>query len=179
MRSLITRAREKWLRNFFKKDPFVQESLLIGLLRKYSSHGLILLGLVIFSLLSEILPLAFKEEPKTPSLDSLVPKDFVLIPIELSNGTDIINIIGSYGVVDLYAYSNQTHVPEKQVAKAIKIIPPDKEEGHFAALIPEQEARHLFKYPKPFYAVIQNPNKRGSKVYKKKEKSVILVEDLL
>ena len=169
---------KEFLEKFLKKLPVAQGGLLEHLLKKYGFHFLIVLGLVFLSLISTALPMIFKEQPKTLSLDNLVPKGFVLLPIEINNGKDITNIIGSYGVVDLYVYSKQSGLPEKQVASAIKILPPDTEEGRFTALVPEQEAIHLFGYSEPFYAVIQNPNKKGSKIYKKqKKKSLIVIEE--
>ena len=119
----LTELKQRFFGGFFQKEALAQENILKGILKKYSAHFFILFGLVSLSFLSEMLSLVSKEKPKPLSLDSLVPENFVLVPIELSNGMDIVNIIGSYGVVDLYAYSNQTRIPENQVAKAIKILP--------------------------------------------------------
>ena len=174
---LIFLQKEIW-EKLIAKIPFIQGNIMEHLLKKYSGHFLIILALILLSLISKFLPILLKEQPKAFSLDSLVPKDFVLMAIEISNGKDIINIIGKYGVVDLYAYSEATGLPEKQVAGVIKILPPETEDGRFAALVPEKEATHLFQYSDPFYAVIQNPNKKGSKIYKKKEKkSFIVIEE--
>ena len=85
------------------------------------------------------------------------------MPIEISNGQDITAIIGSYGVVDLYAYSKITGLPETLAASALKILPPSTEEGAFTALVPEKSAIHLFNYTEAFYAVIQNPLKNRIK----------------
>ena len=169
---------EKNLNHFFKKIPFMQGEATGNILKKYKGHFLIILGLICLSLVSEFLPKLLKEKKEIQSLDSLIPKDFVLIPIEVINGKDIINIIGDYGVVDLYAYSEQTGLPQQQVGSVVKILPPNKEEGHFMAIIPEKQASYLFEYPDPFYAVIQNPNKKNSKIYKRKEKkSLIVIEE--
>ena len=159
-----------------QKIPGARGGIVELILKKYILQILIIFILVILSLISHFLPLNKKVKPV--SLDTLVPKNFVLMPIELSNGKDIINIIGSYGVVDLYAYSKTTGLPEKQAGGAIKILPPETEEGGFTALVPEKEAIRLFKYSEPFYAVIQNPNKTGSKIYKNREKkSLIVIEE--
>ena len=174
----LTLLREELLKSFLKNNLFFQKSLLGKLLKKYSSHFFILFGLVFLSFVSEILPMLGRESPKVPSLDSLVPKDFVLLSIEISNGKDIVGIIGGYGVVDLYAHSEQTGLPEKQAAEAIKILPPETEEGRFIALIPAKEVSYLFKYSEPFYAVIQNLEKTGAKIHRKKQKkSLIVIEE--
>ena len=171
-------SQKEALGKHLEKMPCAQGNILEYFFKKYSGHFLIILSLVVLSLISEFLPALLKEKPKPLSLDRLVPKDFVLMPIEISNGKDIMSIIGKYGVVDLYAYSKQTGLPEKQAASALKVLPPDAEEGRFSALVPEKEASHLFGYSDPFYAVIQNPNKKGVKIYKKKEKkSLIVIEE--
>ena len=170
--------KQELLKDFFKRYKPIQGGVLDHLFKKFSWHFLIATIIVFLSLAYEILPKILKEEPAPLSLDNLIPKDFVLVPIEIINGKDIINLIGKYGVVDLYAYSDQTQVPEKQVASTVKILPPDTEEGRFTALIPEKEASYLFEYSNPFYAVIQNPNKMNSKIYKKKKKkSLIVIEE--
>ena len=161
-----------------KNNLFFQKNLLGRLFRKYMSHFFILFGLVFLSLISDLLPLIKRERARAPSLDTLVPQDFVLLPIEISNGGDIKSIIGAYGVVDLYVHSERTGLPEKQAAGAIKILPSETEEGRFMALVPEKELSYLFKYPEPFYAVIQNPEKTGAKVHKKKQsESLVVIEE--
>ncbi len=164
--------------SFFAKAPLAEGGLWGYLFKKYSWHFFIVLGLAILSLISAFLPQLAKQPAKPLSLDRLVPKGFVLLPIEISNGKDIISLIGSYGVVDLYAYSGQTGLPEQQAASAVKILPPDTEDGRFSALAPAKEAPRLFGYSDPFYAVIQNPEKKGSKIYKKRSrKNLIVIEE--
>ena len=166
------------LPSFFKSLPFLEGNILEHLFKKYGWHFIILIILILFSLAGKFFPLLSKTTPQELSLDHLVPKGFVLMPIEISNGPDIRNIIGSYGVVDLYAYSETTGLPDKLSASSLKILPPLTEEGAFTALVPEKSAIHLFDYTESFYAVIQNPQKTGAKIYKKqKMKSLIVIEE--
>ena len=161
-----------------KNLPFLQGNFMEYLFKKYGWHFVILIFLLVFSFASKFFPLLHKETSKKLSLDQLVPKGFVLMPIEISNGQDIKNIIGAYGVVDLYAYSKATGLPETLVASALKVLPPSTEEGTFTALVPEKSAIYLFDYTEGFYAVIQNPQKTGAKIYKKqKNKSLIVIEE--
>ena len=165
---------------YFIKDSFEklnpdQNTNTQSLFNKFRGHFMIIIILVILSLGTEILPKFLKKEQPKLSLDTLIPKGFVLIPIEIINGPDIIQLIGSHGVVDLYAYSDQSQVPEEQAASAVKVLPPDREEGRWTALVPENQISHLFSYSDPFYAVIQNPKKNKAKIYKKKEKKSLIV----
>ena len=164
-----------FLKNLLLKQGFFTEHLI----KKYWMHSIILVFLLVFSIVPKFLPVSSKKTPAPPSLDSLVPKGFVLMPLEIRNSPDIQNIIGSYGVVDLYAYSANTGLPEILAASALKVLPPSTEEGSFTALVPEKSAIHLFSYTESFYAVIQNPQKTGSKIYKKeKKKSLIVIEEV-
>ena len=164
--------------NFLKNLSFGQGNLLEHLLKKYAWHFIIVTFLLIFSLISKFFPLFSNSESKAGSLDHLVPKGFVLMPLEISNAQDIKNIIGSYGVVDLYAYSKETGLPETLVANVLKVLPPSTEEGAFTALVPEKSAIHLFDYTEGFYAIIQNVAKTKTKIYKKqKNKSLIVIEE--
>ena len=167
------------LPHFFKKLPFLEGSILKYLLKKYSWQLVILIVLVLLSLAGKFLPLLSKKTPQEESsLDQLVPEGFVLMPIEISNASDVKNLIGSYGVLDLYAYSETTGLPDELSASALKVLPPSSEEGAFTALVPEKSAIHLFDYTESFYAVIQNPKKTGSKIYKKQKiKSLIVIEE--
>ena len=169
---------KEWFEKLFKQPGFFQGTAGEYLFKKYKGHFFIILCLMVLSFVSKILPGLLKTQAETLSLDSMVPKDFVLLPIEISNGKDIIGLMGKYGVVDLYAYSDQTGLPEKQAGGAIKILPPETEDGRFVALVPEKEALGLFEYSNPFYAVVQNPNKSGAKIYKRKKRpSLVVIEE--
>lgn len=171
---------KEFLTQILSKLPCIKGNIIEHLLTKYFWHFFIILSLLLLTLISHFFPLSFKKQTqvKINSLDHLVPKGFVLVPIEINNGKDILNIIGEFGVVDLYTYSDQADFPGKQAASSMKILPPDHEEGRFLALVPEKEVTLLFEYSNPFYAVIQNPKQKNSKIYKKKEKkSFIVIEE--
>ena len=148
------------------------------LLEKYFWHFCFLICFVLFSLILSSSALIKPAETSLVSLDQMVPKGFVLVPLDISNGADLFSFIGSYGVVDLYLDSQRKGLPEKQVASQIKVFPPREEEGLWTALIPEKEVIYLFEYVSSFYAVIQNPKKQKSKIYKKPKKtSLIVIEE--
>ena len=133
---------------------------------------------VVFSIFSVALSsssLRGSSEEAPVSLDQMVPKGFVLVPLEISNGEDLFSFIGAYAVVDLYLDSKGIGLPEQQVASQVRIFPPQTEEGLWTALIPEKEVIHLFEYVSAFYAVIQNPEKKNSKIYKKQKRSSLIV----
>ena len=165
--------------NGFKSIIPEKNSALNLILKKFGWQMLTIFFLIITSLFIEFFPFVLKKQKEKPlSIDKLIPKKFVLLPIDLINGQDIIPLIGAYGVVDLYVYSEQRELPHIQAASEIKILPPNNEEGLFAALIPENEAFYLMEYSNSFYAVIQNPDKKNSKVYKKRKfQPLIVIEE--
>ncbi len=148
-----------------------------SILKKHLSHFIMLGTILILSAISYFLPFLNKtKEPQKISLDTLVPKGFVLIPIDILNGKDIISLIGSHGVVDLYSIKNE--VPKEQIGKFVKILPPNTDDDLFVALVPEKEVSKLFEHSPPFYAVIQNPEKQGSQIHKKKiKRPVTIIEE--
>ena len=170
--------RNKSLFLFHLKMRSFKSSFFFDLLKKHSSHILIILGLVFVSLTSSLFSKEKGKEEKT-SLDHMIPEGFVLMPIELANARDIKGIIGSFGVADLYAYHGGSALPNKQAASSVKLLPPDEEEGRFSALVPEKQASLLFEYQGAFYAVAKNPKNQTSKIYKnkKKKKSLVVIEE--
>lgn len=149
-------------------------------LKKYYFHCIILAGIFISSVYLQFSDILKKEEIKEPvkSVDTFVPKGFVLVAADIGNTADIINIIGAYGVVDLYSYSSSTRLPTTLVASAVKILSPVSEESSFMAMIPEKYVQNLLEHSGPFYAVIQNPDKQNTQIYKKKWKtSLVVIEE--
>ena len=132
---------------------------------------------VVFALavLSSLLQSFLKEKPAPLSLDEMIPEGSVLLPIEIDNSGDIIHLIGSYGVIDLYSYSHGSGLPQNLVGRALKVIPTKTEENRFAVIAPETEVSRLLEYEGPFYAVVQNPKKTGSQILKKKVKKQLKV----
>lgn len=174
---------------FFKKQQdkaliklnqffFFKGSLWTYLLEKYFWRFCFIVIFLILSLTLAASSVIHPPAEPPASLDQMVPKGFVLAPLEISNGDDLFPFIGAYAVVDLYLDSKRMGLPEEQVASQIRIFPPQVEEGLWTALIPEKEVVHLFEYVAAFYAVIQNPEKKNSAIYKKeKTRSLIVIEE--
>ena len=145
------------------------------LIQKYKTQLFLIGAVLALAILSSLIQSLLKEPPKPLSLDEMIPEGFVLIPIEIGNSEDIIHLIGPYGVIDLYSYSPHTHLPRELAARSLKVVPTKTEENRFAVVAPEKEVIRLLEYNGPFYAVIQNPKKTGSQIYKKRIKKQLTV----
>ena len=106
------------------------------------------------------------------SIDTHIPKGYVLIPIELVNFKSIRGIIGRLAIVDLYLQrTSKSNLPINQpIVSSIRLIQAPNNNNQIAILVPENKA-NLFLGDKLFFATIQNPKNYQTKYYKKiKEK---------
>lgn len=113
------------------------------------------------------------------SVDTFIPKGFVLVPIELSNADSLSSLIGDLGgVVDLYLTSghDEKRKTNHKVASKLKIIKAPLNPQQYAVLIKEGESSSLLSLPGPFIAIVQNPSSKGSEVTQPNQRKSIQVE---
>ena len=123
--------------------------------------------LIMISLVITVLQKTKQTKPtlrgEIKNIDTYIPKGFVLLPVELSNGPSLEGLLSERGVVDLYT-ADPVQKSAYRVATAVKIIRSPQNSAYFAILVPEQEASFLIQRFQSFYAVIQNPLKIGTKI---------------
>lgn len=102
------------------------------------------------------------------SFDTYIPDGFSLVPIEVSNYETLDSLLGTYGVVDLFALD--PHNPEKsrRIAYRVKILRAPKNPSHFAVLVPYSEVGKILKYPGPLMVSVQNPKATGTAFVKER-----------
>lgn len=105
------------------------------------------------------------EVPRVDSVDTMIPKGFILVPLELENIEQIGSLIGNSGVVDLYTGGFETK-QRRLVASRVKVIQAPFNPQVYAALIPESEGSVIQNYLGPFRAVVQNPKQNGGSVHR-------------
>jgi hypothetical protein len=131
----------------------------------------IIMGVVAFlsSLSNGEIP---KEEPQAiDSVDTMIPKGHILIPLELENLEQISSLIGSSGVVDLYTAGPEVK-RRRLVASRIKIVQAPFNSQVYAALIREFEADAIQNYLGPFRAAVHNPKQQGSRINQSSSKRI-------
>lgn len=87
--------------------------------------------------------------------DTLIPKDHVLMPIELANIESLAALIDGYGVIDLYGGSTDQS-EARQIAARIKILRAPLNPRQYALLMPAAMAKEVMKFKPPFWGVLQN-----------------------
>lgn len=93
------------------------------------------------------------EKNKTLYADTLIPKGFVLIPIELANADAVSGLIDQFGVVDLYSGPENSSL---LVASKVKILRAPLNPNKYAVMVSETFSHDLMKIKGPLSAVVQN-----------------------
>lgn len=114
------------------------------------------------------------ETPSVDSVDTMIPKGYILVPLELENIEQIGSLIGNSGVVDLYTGGAETK-QRRLVASRVKVIQAPFNPQVYAALIPEGEGSVIQNYLGPFRAVVQNPKQSGSSVHREVKNNFSIV----
>ncbi len=108
------------------------------------------------------------------SVDTYIPKGFVLVPLDLSNLESLNSFIGQAGVVDLY--KSRDGQKGTRIATRVKIIRAPLNPQLFAALVPEERSSDLLNYNESLFAVVQNKSESSGSIHSQKtmsKKSII------
>ncbi len=106
-----------------------------------------------------------QEHEEAYSADTVIPKGFVLVPIEIQNIDSLAALIGSYGVIDLFTTPHPGQKSGLRVGRRLKLLRAPLNPQQFAVLVPENEASLILQASGPFLAVIQNPADHGQSEY--------------
>lgn len=93
--------------------------------------------------------------PEKIYADTLIPKGFVLIPVELANIEAISALIDQFGVIDLYAGSPSEKGTQKIISR-VKVLRAPLNPQQYAVLVPESFSSLVMKARGPFWGVVQN-----------------------
>ncbi len=138
-----------------------------------------LAAFIILGLISFLLNFKKEEAPKPVaqpeapnSVDTFIPRGFVLVPIELANAESLSSLVSDMGgVVDLYLPGTEKKRNIK-VASRIKLLRAPLNPNQYAVLIKESDSSNLLSVTGPFIAVVQNPDSKGTELAQTKKSSV-------
>jgi hypothetical protein len=92
-------------------------------------------------------------------LDTFIPKNHSLIPIEIKNSETLDSIFGNYGKVNLYLEKSGKNI---LIVKNIKLLRAPKNPSHFAVLVSDEKASLITKYDKPFFVSLSSNSNSGT-----------------
>jgi hypothetical protein len=111
------------------------------------------------------------QELDSESADTIIPKGFVLVPIEIQNIDSLNSLVGPYSMVDLFTTSAPNQKPGNRVGRKLKLLRAPLNPQSYAVLVPEKDASTLMASQGPYVAVIQNPNQTtNSEITKKQDR---------
>lgn len=140
----------------------------ITALLKEKTHLIFVVGFIILGLFSILFEFGGRNSIKesaqsTPneSPDTIIPKGYVLVPIELANAESLGSIIDEFAIVDLYTGSLPGEKGGTRVGQKLRLIRAPLNPKTFAVLVPESEASKIVGSAGPVIAVLQNKNQKG------------------
>ena len=153
---------------------------ILVLVKQQAKQHQLLAGLIVLSGLIALIvelrdPRAPRPEDSAAAPSTYIPEGYVLVPIDVQNPEALDSILGSFGVVDLFAHDGGR---ARRIARRIKILRAPLNPNHFAVLAPEDEAPRLVRESGPITVAIQNPNQTGTDFVKpNRKRSRIIVEN--
>lgn len=107
--------------------------------------------------------------PEAPtSLETFIPKDHLLIPIEISNADKLDGLLGAAGIVDLYQVPPPTGGPAKLVGRRLRLLRAPLNPNAFAVLLRESEADQFLASPGPYIASLRPLNERSHEISRRR-----------
>ncbi len=152
--------------------------------KKHFIHIFIVLSVIIISLIinsSDSKNSIYSKNKKFKNIplriDTMIPKGFVLIPIEVSNLETLNGVLAQTATGDIYYRANNESI---LVARFLQILRSPRNPNRISLLAPEHMASKIFKYKGPFFVAIKNPKynktlikEKPKKIFKSRIKEII------
>lgn len=111
-------------------------------------------------------------EPQPPrssrsaDVDTLIPRGFVLVPIEIQNFEALDALIGRFGIVDLLQATSPEGPRGQLVARNVRLLRAPQNPTQFAVLVPESEVAQILKNGGVFTVIVKRPEQSAGEVVK-------------
>lgn len=113
---------------------------------------------------------------KSKSVDTYIPAGMTLVPIEIQNIESLKNILGDFGVVDLYIPSLDPKVPSQKIASNVKVMRAPLNPDVFAVLVRTKDAAAIAGRSDPYFVTVQNPKNQDSRIQNSVTQTQIITE---
>lgn len=109
---------------------------------------------------------------KRVSIDTYIPKGESLVPIKVANFESLNQIIGDYGVVDLYTTPLHPGQKPDRVGYAVKLIRSPLNPEHFSVLVPIDKVARIVSYSGEYTVSVRNPALESTRFAQEKKKAI-------
>jgi len=131
----------------------------------------LVLGLFSFLVQRQPSPQLVSAHKVEDSLDTYIPENQSIVPIQVANYESLDQVIGQYGVVDLYTIPVSEKEKAQKIAHAVKLVRSPKSPRHFNVLLPANEAYRIAGHSGEFNVTVRNPKLVGTKIVKERVKT--------
>lgn len=91
-----------------------------------------------------------------PVVDTIIPRGYALIPIEVQNYEALDSVFGNYGIVTLYSVPESGQGQPKKLADRVKMLRAPQNPTQFGVLIRESESDTIAAHVGPVFVVMHN-----------------------
>jgi hypothetical protein len=141
------------MKRFNFDDPKLRITFLIGFI-------------LIAALLSSFISSPSSSEKNLPSNDDLttyIPKGYRLVPINVENYKNLDQILGNYGIVDIYLRKYKgDKVESLQIASAVRAVRGTETSEAIGLILPKEEVKRILNFSGPFYLSLSNEKQEGT-----------------
>lgn len=99
--------------------------------------------------------------PRAPAADvtTLIPRGYVLVPVEVQNYEALDSILGRFGMVDLFQGG-------RLIARNVKILRAPQNPSQFAILVAEERTDEILKTGGPLTVIVKRNESAGTEFVK-------------
>jgi hypothetical protein len=136
--------------------------------KSWSWESRLLLILTIMALIPSFVGLwqpARGPDAPAESVDTHIPRGFVLIPIEVHNYEALDSLFGRFGLVDLFIPA-ENGSPQRLVAVNVRLLRAPQNPTRFAVLVPERESSKILAHAGAYVVSIKPPSATGTEFVK-------------
>jgi hypothetical protein len=102
------------------------------------------------------------ERGQPADVTTMIPKGFVLVPIEVQNYEALDSILGRFGIVDLFQAPTHEGSTQHLVARNVRILRAPQNPTHFAVLVMEEKVGEILRGGGLFTVIVKRPAEDGT-----------------
>lgn len=109
-------------------------------------------------------------------VSTFIPRDHLLIPIELKNIEQLDGVLGAHGLVDLFETDDETGKSSRLVGRRFRLIRAPLNPRTFAVLVREAEVERFLSFKGPLMASLRTTESGGHEMPEERRKRPSRIE---